>query len=188
MDHGKGINMKSGIIYMATNKMNGKSYIGQTTKKMEERRTEHKLSKKYYHTKFYDALEKFGWENFEWKVLYETSEEMLDLAEILSIYTYNTFYEGYNSTLGGSGNIRPNDHKNILKRGRSKFIRMPQPMVLELNNLSKKYNTNKQVLLNAGIVMMRDIMAQNANSINMRCNDGTVINIPVPLVFDKGDK
>ena len=69
------------IIYKATNKINGKSYIGQTIKPLERRISGHlyelKNGSDYY---FHNALRKYDFENFSWEIICECSskEEMTD--------------------------------------------------------------------------------------------------------------
>lgn len=89
------------IIYKATNKINGKSYIGQTTKTLEERIKGHlRVKKKLY---FHRALEEYSNDNFEWSILEKClNKEDLNLKEKYYIKYYDTFGEnGYNSTTGG---------------------------------------------------------------------------------------
>lgn len=100
-----------GIIYKTTNKINGKIYIGQTIKNLEQRKREHlneakRDSKEFY---FYRAIRKHDSENFDWEILEQcNSKEELDLAEEWYIRYYKTFTGfadccGYNLTLGGGG-------------------------------------------------------------------------------------
>jgi len=97
-----------GIIYMATNKINGKSYIGQTVKSLNRRISKHignALNNRdaYY---FHKAIRKYGKENFEWEIIAEcNSLEELNKAEIEAIKKYSTFENGYNLNLGGGSNI-----------------------------------------------------------------------------------
>ena len=105
--------MKTGIIYIATNTINNKSYIGKTTKSLNERIIEHKNGSKYYDRPFYSAINKYGFDAFSWKTLYNNVDiSMLDLAEICAIYSYDTFAQygnGYNATTGGDGCITFDD-------------------------------------------------------------------------------
>ena len=56
-------------------------------------------------THFYAALNKYGIEHF-WVELVENCEEsQLDEKEIYWIDCYDSFYDGYNSTLGGQGKL-----------------------------------------------------------------------------------
>ncbi len=93
------------IIYKATNKINGKSYIGQTVKSLESRKNEHKRSLNDFY--FIRALRKYGFDSFEWGVLeYCDSKEELDEMEFHYIKQYGSFRpSGYNMTLGGEGSL-----------------------------------------------------------------------------------
>lgn len=90
-----------GYIYRITNKVNGKSYIGQTRNTVEFRWRQHINAKdnKYFHK----AIKKYGVENFKLETLECCNVEDLDSREIYYIAKYNTFGEnGYNLTKGGS--------------------------------------------------------------------------------------
>lgn len=93
-----------GIIYKITNKVNGKSYIGQTRYTLEFRWRQH-LHKKD-NTYFHNAIHKYGEENFKKEILEKCKVEDLNSKEIYYIAKYNTFKEGYNLTIGGDGNKR----------------------------------------------------------------------------------
>lgn len=91
-----------GIIYKITNKVNNKSYIGQTRYSLEFRWRQHQHKKD--NTYFHNAIKKYGVDNFELSVLEECDVEQLNSREIFYIAKYNTFQEGYNLTIGGEGN------------------------------------------------------------------------------------
>ena len=69
-------------LYQARNTENGKKYYG-ITKTFNRRLASHKFAansgKK---SKFYDAVRKYGWENFEWEVLEEGEPEYIAQLEI----------------------------------------------------------------------------------------------------------
>lgn len=97
------------IVYCATNKINGKKYIGYTVKSLAERKQTHKYRANTkdtkYHTIFRLAIRKYGWENFEWDILsrVNTKEEAI-VKEIELISKLNTFTpNGYNISKGGNG-------------------------------------------------------------------------------------
>lgn len=68
--------MFKGYIYKCTCVISGKSYVGLTTKTIEERKKEH-LHSSYnpndntYKTHFHSAIRKYGIENFEWSIVEE---------------------------------------------------------------------------------------------------------------------
>ena len=56
------------LTYCATNKINGKKYIGQTTNTLEQRINGHrKRMKSNCKTVFYDALRSYSFENYMWE-------------------------------------------------------------------------------------------------------------------------
>lgn len=95
-----------GYIYKITNKMNGKVYIGQTKKTIEERFQEH-LKKAKIHTNryLYDAMNKYGYENFIVSQIEKCPDNNLDEREIfwIAFYQSNNKLYGYNMTAGGGG-------------------------------------------------------------------------------------
>lgn len=107
--------MKKGKIYQAYNKITGKSYIGQTQQSLHRRKCSHYYeSKKLDLYKFHHALNKYNVEDWEWTILEKGIEkEELNNKEIYYISKFNSFKDGYNSTLGGGGINR--DHAKIHK-------------------------------------------------------------------------
>lgn len=97
--------MKFGIIYLATNKINLKQYIGQTTNTFENRMAQHfNLAKsgKQKTTHFMKAILKHGPENFEFIEL-ETCNSLAELnfREEMLIIEYDAVDSGYNVMYGG---------------------------------------------------------------------------------------
>lgn len=90
-----------GYIYKITNKVNGKSYIGQTRYTVEFRWRQHQHKKD--NTYFHNAISKYGVENFTVETLEECNIEDLDSKELFYIAKYDTFKKGYNLTIGGDG-------------------------------------------------------------------------------------
>jgi group I intron endonuclease len=94
------INMQTGLIYIATNKLNGKQYVGQTIQPLNKRIASHIRKKKQTH--FDSALNQHGLENFYIFKIEYPKEELNDwekyYIEILD--TFNT-PNGYNHTSGG---------------------------------------------------------------------------------------
>lgn len=95
--------MKEGIIYKATNIINGQIYVGATTKDLKQRINDHiNKSDKDYNHKFQKAILEFGKENFIWDQI-DTAISLNDLAlkESKYIEECDSFRNGYNSDRGG---------------------------------------------------------------------------------------
>lgn len=93
-------------IYQITNNINGKIYIGKTIRSILERWKEHlKDYKKRNFEKrpLYDAMNKYGPENFSIKELEECLAEEASEKEIYWIEKLGSFKNGYNATIGGDG-------------------------------------------------------------------------------------
>lgn len=93
-----------GFIYKITNKLNNKIYIGQTIKAVNKRFQQHKNnSNKDYFSQIvlYKAFNKYGIENFICETLEEVPNDKLDEREKYWIEFYDSYFNGYNSTLGG---------------------------------------------------------------------------------------
>jgi group I intron endonuclease len=91
-------------IYQSLNKVNSKSYIGYSSD-YEERIRLHKrdyLNHNYY---FYRAIRKYGWDSFEWFVLYQSKDKdhTFLFMEQYFIDLYESYRNGYNCTKGGLG-------------------------------------------------------------------------------------
>lgn len=96
-------------IYAHKNKINGKIYIGQTKQEPEKR---WKNGAGYKNcTLFYEAIKKYGWNNFEHIILEqkEMSQEEANNKEDFYIKLYNSknINFGYNINDGGYKTISP---------------------------------------------------------------------------------
>jgi group I intron endonuclease len=92
-------------VYRATNLINGKIYIGFTGS-FHARKASHKhnalFSLRKTKTKFYPAIRKYGWSNFEWDFLFESWDRDVCLtAERELIDIFNCVELGYNIDPGG---------------------------------------------------------------------------------------
>lgn len=101
-------------IYKSTNKINNKVYIG-FTKNFIKRIKNHKRCCDVYDKNndfrvFYSAIKKYGWENFEWEIIYQSKnlDHTKNVMENYFIKEYKSFVgfkgcNGYNMSLGGEG-------------------------------------------------------------------------------------
>ena len=96
-------------VYLITNLLNGKHYVGQTKNGFAFRWQEHlqEANAKQTNRLLYNALRKHGSENFEVSVLEkDIPQELIDEREKFYISEYKSYFEtglGYNMTLGGQG-------------------------------------------------------------------------------------
>lgn len=91
-------------IYKITNLINQKVYIGQSIN-IEKRWQDHCAT--VDNCAIHRAIQKYGKENFVFEILEECDLSMLNEKEIYYIEKYNSYYDGYNMTLGGEGASHP---------------------------------------------------------------------------------
>ena len=111
-------------VYIHTNKINNKKYIGITKNKVYSRWQNGKGYIKFQEV-FGRAIQKYGWDNFEHKILFKnlTHEEAKNKEKFLVKY-YNTYVNfensmGYNMTLGGDNHrIGKNEKMSEARKGK----------------------------------------------------------------------
>lgn len=92
-----------GIIYCYHCILTGKKYIGKTLYE-KKRKDDHKYNVSTgTSTKFYNAVRKYGWENFVYGIIEIVEANLLEDMEKYYIQQYNTMNDGYNMTIGGDG-------------------------------------------------------------------------------------
>lgn len=105
--------METFTIYKATNKINNKVYIGFTAH-WPQRINGHNYDRRYGNKDkaFYNAIEKYGWDAFEWEAIYQSQEyeHTLKIMEPYFINEYRSWVgfedcNGYNTTRGGEGTL-----------------------------------------------------------------------------------
>ncbi len=93
-------------IYLITNKINGKGYVGLSVN-IQQRWWDHRYHSIHSTKKedvdkvLYKAIKKYGLENFELTILEECRKEELKQKEMFWINKLDTYRKGYNATLGG---------------------------------------------------------------------------------------
>jgi hypothetical protein len=106
--------MRFGVIYRAVSP-SGHVYIGQTLEDFKKRMYHHIYDAHHkkgdiFNTKFSCAIRKYS-DQLKWEVLYrDIPEDLLDIAEICVIYIFDSYENGYNSTLGGGNNCMKGKH------------------------------------------------------------------------------
>ena len=94
-----------GKIYKITNTLDGKIYIGCTVNSLEKRFYEHlyRCYKSDFKSKLYNAIKKYGEENFIIELIEECDVDVIYSTEKKYIIDCDTYENGLNSTLGGEG-------------------------------------------------------------------------------------
>lgn len=117
------------IVYAATNLINGKKYVGYTTKELSERikghirKSKNKGDKHYFYV-FQSALRKYGSDNFTWEILHSCDQlDEVTKMEINFIKELNTISPyGYNLTEGGNGGIQSQETKDKISKSLKKYF------------------------------------------------------------------
>jgi group I intron endonuclease len=118
------------IVYYAKNKINGKGYVGVTGKGIDRRRYGHENeASKGSDLLFHRALRKYGFDNFDWKILMEEDgKDELFESEVACIKMLKTKSPyGYNMTDGGEGQIGMSEETRLKLRN----FRLGKPLSLE---------------------------------------------------------
>lgn len=102
-------------VYKITNKINGKMYIGASIN-ISDRKTQHfkpyRVNKYKDSLPLYQAIDKFGRENFSFEIIEETTVDKLDEREEHYIKEFNSVKEGYN-VVATAHNMNDEEHKKV---------------------------------------------------------------------------
>lgn len=103
-------------IYVHINKLNHKMYFGITKQNPKRRFRDGEGYKSC--TKFYKAIQKYGWDNFEHIIIKtDMPKECAETLEKILIYKYDTINSGYN--LDGGGNLHLATKESKIKSSES---------------------------------------------------------------------
>ena len=98
-----------GTIYKLTSPSK-KVYIGQTMNLKDRKRCLYNKNKQYSGHKLDNAIKKYGIENFSYEIVVQVEmndktllRKCLDFLEKYYIEKFDSYYNGYNMTIGGSG-------------------------------------------------------------------------------------
>lgn len=112
--------MNNYYVYVHTNKINGKKYVGQTCKKYPNQRWRNGEGYKSS-PHFYSAIQKYGWDNFEHEIIFKD----LDLSqanekekELIAKYDTMNTDKGYNTRSGGMNGKHTEESKLKISQSR----------------------------------------------------------------------
>ncbi len=101
-------------IYIITNTVNRKKYVGKTITSLSNRLTKHFNDAKTLNTHFSRAIRKYGRDKFQIQLLCRCkTNEHANYLECYYINRFKTFSRGYNSTRGGDGGDTLSKHPDI---------------------------------------------------------------------------
>ena len=132
-----------GFIYKITNKVNGKSYIGQTIQNVKERFYQHcatKCSQAILNMVIHKAITKYGKSNFTIEVIEEVESANLNDRERYWIRYYDSYNNGYNSTEGGQDGIK------LFKNLDTESIVREYKSGKSLREIGRLFNVDKQTI------------------------------------------
>ena len=132
--------MKFGKIYLITNDVNSKVYVGQTIQTLNKRFNGHccySKSDRSINMYIKRAIHKYGRDKFHIQLIEECPVNILDEREKYWINFYDSYNTGYNLTLGGqdSNYFNINKLENIIDIKKFKqYILEFKPLVSEVAN------------------------------------------------------
>ena len=156
-------------IYMHKNKVNNKVYIGQTCQSPERRWGKNGINY-YRQKKFWNAIEKYGWDNFEHLILYThlTLEQANQLEEQL-IAKYKSMDDAYGYNLKAGGvNSSPSieSRKKMSQSHKGRKHTAEEKIKLSENNIGKhnfKHTTEAKNKMR--LAKQRAVLCINTNTI-----------------------
>jgi len=147
------------LVYKATNVVDNKSYVGQTTFTLASRKSGHKTKalKLNKPSPFYNAIREYGWDNFVWEIVcYCKDQEELDIKEDETLELLGR-ENCYNSSTGGKSSFKiSNKHKQIIS---DNMMGNKNPMYGR--KLSQEEKTN---LLNASMEVCKKKVIKLSNN------------------------
>lgn len=140
--------MKEYVVYKITNKINNKIYIGVTNNtrlRWSSNGTQYRdTSKEGNRRPFWNAIKKYGWDNFEKEILIKNlSKEEAYKKEIQMIKTFDSTNKkiGYNLSPGGNGGVIYQEHpRGMLGKSHSIENNIRQKIFMSDKSNNPMYN------------------------------------------------
>jgi len=142
-----------GVIYCYHCISTGKKYIGQTDNE-RRRKYEHiyqskAIKKNGYKCKFYNAVRKYGWDNFIYGIIECVDVEHLNDREVYLIEFYDTFKNGYNTNIGGKGcrgfKLSEETKEKLRKKALGRKVTEETRKKLKLAGVSQRPEVRKKI-------------------------------------------
>lgn len=171
-----------GYVYLITNKVNGKQYVGQTKEDdIFSRWSKHmKICKNSLGRYIYAAYKKYGIDKFDFKIICVCFDEDCDRYEDVYINKYGTIApNGYN--LRGGGGNRGKHHPDTIKRMSDKMLGRKMPPASKETRIKRSEGMKGEKNPNYGKAMSEEQKQKISNAQkhiwNQRKIDGYVGNI-----------
>ena len=127
-------------VYLHTNLINGKKYVGITSQEPEQR---WKNGKGYKGQHFSNAIKKYGWNNFKHEVLYSNlSETKAKILEVSLIHFYESADPKYGYNVSEGGDIVSEETKNKISKANKGKVRSEETRKKLSESLSGVNNPN----------------------------------------------
>lgn len=155
-----------GFIYRITNKINGKSYIGQTIQSVKERFYQHcatKCSQAVLNMAIHKAIFKYGKQNFIIEVIEKVESVNLNDREKYWIEYYNSYTNGYNSTKGGQKGFK------LFKDLDTQAVIKSYKLGKSLREIGKIFNVDKQTVKD--LLIRNNIKLRTTRTYKLSQND-----------------
>ena len=171
--------MNNNIVYCHINKINGKRYIG-ITKNSLKRRCRYNGDGYKKSSRFYNAIKKYGWENFEHIILEkDLTRKEAGEREKYYIQLYNTMDDkyGYNITSGGDCEFYreaySEEHNKLVSEATKKAMNEPERRahMLEVYKSEDWIRKNSESAKKQWANTDLKIKIQEANGFKVKCID-----------------
>ena len=143
-----------------------KRYVGKTVR-FTTRLRQHRCASKQKKTYFYNAIRKYGWENFTKLILeifpYGVTDDIMSEREKYYILKYKTFGQsGYNLTIGGDGS--PGYKHSEEAKNKLQVISRERGLMKKL--LAKNIQTRNEYVFESRAEAMRQLTKMTGEKIS----------------------
>jgi group I intron endonuclease len=142
------VNSAVGIIYMASNIINGKVYIGKTITSLDARKWQHE-HKRSNCTYFKRAIEKYGKDSFRWDIIDSgrSAEQLNQLENWWIEYMESANPEhGYNLMSGGIGSLQSEDTRKKISMALKGIKKSPEARKNMSKAIAEVYRKRRELL------------------------------------------
>lgn len=139
--------LNKSCIYLITNKVNGKLYVGQTISSLKQRLREHKCKslKGKLSNKLSSAIREHGIANFHIQEILTVLPEEADEVEEFFIWHYQSFQYGYNSVKSSTGKSIASERTRKLQSDSRKRLLNENPGLKEhLSKIMKGHSVSEE--------------------------------------------